>query len=748
MSMHKIKHSPVRKHFVQTASVAVVVILVSVPGLFAAPVPQEANIARITAALLEQSHFAARKPNGDLSARFLDRYVDSLDGARMYFLQSDMDEFAAYRENLAELTLKKGDYSAAPKIFDRFIERLEQRVAFVKETLQNEKFDFTVKEQYLLQRDKEPHPANLDAAKELWRKHLKFEYLQEKLNKKQHDEIVQTLTKRYERTLRMTKQLAGDQVFDAFLNALARVYDPHSDYMGKRQLEEFSMSMRLSLFGIGAVLRFDDGYCRIQELLPGGPAEASKQIKPGDRVVAVAQDGKEPVDIIEMPLSEAVQLIRGPKGTKVTLTLIPADAPDTSTRKTLTLVRDEIKLEKQQAKAQIIDLPGTDDTKTRIGIIDLPSFYIGDGSKDEEGRSGCTADVAKLIEKLKKENVQGIALDLRRNGGGSLDEAIALTGLFIPTGPVVQTKDANGNVNASHDPDPGVLYDGPLVVLTSRVSASASEILAGALQDYGRALIVGDASTFGKGTVQSMIELKPLMQRHRLDGGENPGALKLTIRKFYRPNGSSTQLKGIGSDLVLPSPLAALKIGESEMSDALPWDEVRALEYTNLNRVTPFVAALHSNSLLRIQSDQEFVWLREDIERSRKLRENPVISLNEEERLKETAEQKERDEARNVIRSKRPPTQQVQYEITLKNVATDGLPEPVSTVGTNLTASVESKTPVAGQVDDDEDEPKAPAVDAILEEAKHILADYIGMLKLAATPPPSPETAQTSPVAR
>src|SRR5258706_10413202 len=355
----------------------------------------------------------------------------------------------------------------------------------------------------------------------------------------------------------MTK-LSADQVYEVYLTALAHVYDRHSDYMGRRQLEEFNISMSLSLFGIGAQLQSEEGYCKIRALLPGGPAMASKQIKPGDRIVAVAQDGKEPVDIIEMPLIEVVQLIRGPKGTKVTLTLIPGDAVDSSMRKTLTLVRDEIKLENQEAKARIVDLPIADGKTQRIGVIDLPSFYSGDESRNGHGHSGATADVAKLIEKLKQENVKGIILDLRRNGGGSLEEAINLTGLFFEFGPVVQTKDGEGHVSVERDRDPTVLYEGPLVVLTSKLSASASEILAGALQDYERAILVGDPSTFGKGTVQSMIQLAPLMHRLKQEPTENPGALKLTIRKFYRPDGSSTQLKGVVPDIILPSALAQL----------------------------------------------------------------------------------------------------------------------------------------------------------------------------------------------
>jgi carboxyl-terminal processing protease len=313
------------------------------------------------------------------------------------------------------------------------------------------------------------------------------------------------LTHRYERILFAAQQRKDDQILEVYLSALAHAYDPHSDYMGRRQSEDFGIAMNLSLVGIGASLQSDDGYCKIRELIPGGPAARSKLLKVGDRIVAVAEDGKEPIDLVDMPLVEAVGLIRGAKGTVVRLTVIPADSGDSSARKTIRLVRDKIHLEDQEAKARLVEVPGQGGRVAHLGVIDLPAFYSGSGGEHESAQRGATADVAKLVKKLKQEKVQGIILDLRRNGGGSLEEAIALTGLFIKRGPVVQTKDPGGDIQVNYDPDPSILYDGPLVVLTSRLSASASEILAGALQDYGRALVVGDESTFGKGTVQSMV---------------------------------------------------------------------------------------------------------------------------------------------------------------------------------------------------------------------------------------------------
>jgi carboxyl-terminal processing protease len=696
---------------------------------------EEANIARMTAGLLKQSHFASQTSGADLSTRFLDRYIDMFDPAKFYLTGEDLAAFASYRDNLAETTLDKGDITPAQKIFDRYLERLAQRVEFATNELATAKFDFSNGETYRYDRKDAQRPANLDEARALWRQHLRYEYLQEKLADKKPEEILATLTKRYQRTLKTMKQFDSHRVFETYLTALARVYDPHSDYMGRQQLEDFRINMRLSLFGIGAVLRSEDGYCKVVELMTGGPAESSKQLKPGDTIVAVAQDGADPVDVVEMPLRDIVAMIRGAKGTKVSLTIKPSDATDAAEQRVVTLVRDEIKLEKQEAKSRIVDMPDTDGkTTTRIGIIDLPSFYVGDTEQAGKEGAGCTADVARLIEKLKTEKVAGIIIDLRRNGGGSLEEAIKLSGLFIKTGPVVQTVSSGGIVNVLRDPDPTVLYDGPLVVLTSRVSASASEILAGAIQDYGRGLIVGDQSTFGKGTVQSVIQLGPIMEKQHLEGGEEPGALKLTIRKFYRPSGMSTQLKGVEPDLVIPSAMSQLKIGEDQMDAALPWDEIPPTSFTRVDRVITHLAALKKASATRMAADQEFQWLQEDMARIRERLDNPVVSLNEQKLRDETAADKAREKKRDEIRAARKADAETQYEITLRNAAKPGLPDPMPVaVSTNATASVsQPKDAIHGggdkNADPDEEDEALPRVDPVLGEAKHILLDYIRTL--------------------
>jgi carboxyl-terminal processing protease len=407
------------------------------------------------------------------------------------------------------------------------------------------------------------------------------------------------------------RKLDDQMILASYLNVLAHVYDPHSDYMGHEEMQSFGALMNLSLVGIGASLQSDDGYCKIREIVPDGPAARSGQLKVDDRIVSVAQENGEMTDLIDMPLPQAVELIRGKKGTTVRLTIIPAGAADDATRKTVSIVRDEIKLEDQQAKARIVDLPGEKDGTQRIGLIDLPGFYGGG-----PGSSGpsATKDVARLLKKLKQENVTGIILDIRRNGGGSLDEAINLTGLFIPSGPVVQVRGPDGRIEVGSDDDDATLYDGPLVVLTSRFSASASEILAGALQDYGRALIAGDPSTFGKGTVQTIMPLAQIMEREGLAPAEDPGALKTMISKFYRPSGKSTQIQGVKSDIVLPSLTDIPEISEIKMQNPLPWDIVSSPLFASRDRVGPYLSTLRARSADRIAKDPDFIELQKDRE--------------------------------------------------------------------------------------------------------------------------------------
>jgi len=760
-----------------------------------APGPNDGRIASVTAQLLEHYQFLQHPLDDEYSSRFLDRYIETLDPQHIHFTQQDTAEFEVYRTKLDDLTLGRkgvGDTSPAYKIFNRFIERLEQRTKYAAGLLKTNKFEFTTSERIQTNRKEAPYPVDMDDARRLWLQRLRYEYLDEKLalagktnssvaravnldapvtlKKSEHDEIVDTLTRRYNRNLHFFHELDNDEVLEFYLTSLAHVYDPHSDYMNKSQADNFAIGMSLSLFGIGAELSSLDGYCTINRLMPGGPAAKSKLIKDKDRIVAVAQSNSPPVDVVDMNLNKVVQMIRGPKGTEVRLTIVSEN--DSTDRRVISLVRDEIPLESQEAKARIIELPNGIGRTTRVGVIDLPSFYatidLGGKPPDKEGEASSkktprstSADVARLIKKFKSENVGGVILDLRRNGGGSLEEAIRLTGLFIKQGPVVQVKgpqDALPVVDSDEDPEQ--LYAGPLIVLTSRYSASASEILAGALQDYGRALIVGDISTHGKGTVQNLNPLRYFFPPP-LDNTNDPGALKMTIRKFYRASGASTQKRGVMPDIVLPSVLNYAKdTGEASLETALEWDTIRSARYDKLNLVEPLLTDLLRTSRERVSTNQDFTYVYEDIELFRKRQSDKSISLNEVERRREKAEDLARKKARDREILAREPVVRTTYELTLKNVDMSGLPLPVGKSNTppisiSLTNTIElpdmpkptiasaqiKAVPsdreahtdidiVSGTGDDkgSDSEPAPPPIDVTLEEAGRILVDYIRLL--------------------
>jgi carboxyl-terminal processing protease len=735
-----------------------------------APGPGDPEIAYVTARLLEQNHFLQHPLDDSFSEKFFERYLETLDPQKLHFTQADLNEFASYRTNLDNLTLTRrraADTTPAYRIFNRFRERLEQRVNYAQDLLKNEKFVFDTDERILLnRRDAEP-PADLAEAKQLWRQRVRSEYLQEKLakyaarkkaertppsaktntpaltakepakttpKKTDEEEIVETLNRRYTRNSHFFRELDSENVLEYYLTSLAHVYDPHTDYMGPPQAENFAIGMNLALFGIGAVLSTDmDGYCKIMEIKPG-PAKNSNKIKEGDRIVAVAQSNAPPVDVVEMNLTKVVQMIRGPKGSEVRLTIVSSDS--TSDRREVTLIRDEIKLDDQAAKAKIIDLPTASGQTMRIGVIDLPSFYVpmelGGPRKPDLAGAGAGAphytstDVARLLTKLKAENCQGIVLDLRRNGGGSLEECVKLTGLFIKSGPVVQVSDGRSTPVVDDDPDNSSLYDGPLVVLTSRLSASASEILAGALQDYERAVIVGDLSTHGKGTVQ---QLNPLRYWIESKGflTNDPGTLKITKAKFYRASGASTQLKGVMSDIVLPSRLNYMKdIGENALENALRWDTIPTAKYDKLDLVTPYLPELLNRSGDRLRTNQDFAYVREDIEQFRKQQAENSVSLNEQERIKEWEEEDARQRARDKERLARKTVEPTVYDLTLKQVDLPGLPAPLAKTNAAITKIEGAATP-AGEEVEPQDE-TAPVVDATLEETQRILVDYIGLL--------------------
>lgn len=765
------------------------------------PGGEDGKIAQTFALLLSKSHYTRHRFDDEISAHFFDRYLEIWDPQKLFLLQSDYDEFVAWRTQLDDLTLRHGDTTPAYDIFNRFLKRFDQCYALVMDELKGGKFTFDTDEQFVTNRKDEARPKDLAAARKLWRDRIRYEYLAEKLgsfnpddlkpklthaldagkpeelatsltNKlspekagklaelaktklegdklgkdkvidallaqldvDRHEEIVKQLARRYNRTLRNLKQIEPDEVLQVWLDSLGHAYDPHTDYLGKRELDQFAISMNLSLFGIGATLQSEDGYTVIRSIVAGSPAEKTKQLKIGDKVVSVAQGDGDFVDVIDEKLNKVVDQIRGAKGTKVRLQIIPEGA-DSSVRKVVAIIRDEIKLEDSEAKSKLIELPTEGGQFTRVGVIDLPSFYANFpvGGRRGSGKT-TTGDVAKLVRKLTAEGAQGIILDLRRNGGGSLEEAINLTGLFIKSGPVVQVRNFDGSVQVEEDTDESVAYDGPLMVLTSRFSASASEIVAGALQDYGRAIVVGDTSTHGKGTVQTVQELGNWLTRF----SQNPGAAKITIRKFYRASGASTQLKGVVPDLVLPGVNNHLEVGEGSLTNALPWDTIASAGYEKLNRIQPILPELTRRSTERLGQDHDFGYVREDVERFKKRLAEKSVSLSEAKRRSEMAEDKARAEARKKEMAERHEKQPTTYEITLKLADQEGLPAPVTNkvvVAVNRAdaRALDAEKKDAGAkkpVDPDADPEDGVAAeeevagDVTLKEAQRILLDLI-----------------------
>ena len=659
--------------------------------------PDDPRIAYVTALLLGEYHYLQRPLDTELSEKFFDGYINELDSRHENFLQSDLDEFSIYRTNLDNLTLSKGsaaDLTPAFVIYNRFAERFQQHVDYVNELLKQDKFKFNTDEQFQLDRRRALFPKDLDEAKDLWRRQLKFELLTEKLS----DEISETngvvnvnpssvsstnmidMARHYNWTLRMVTNQDGDSVLQTYLEALAHAYDPHSDYFSAPHAADFSIDMSLALFGIGAQLREDDGYCTIKELVAGGPADKSKQLNAEDRIIAVAQGNKPPVNVVDMDLEKVVQLIRGAKNTEVRLTISPAS--DRASRKVVALVRDEIKLEDREARAQLIVQPNG----RRLGIINLPSFYASvplSGNEDVTPKY-TTADVSKLIKKLKQQKVDGIILDLRSNPGGSLEEAVKFTGLFIKDGPVVLARNSDGQIAVDSDPDDSVLYGGPLVVMINRYSASASEIAAAALQDYGRAIIIGNTSTFGKGTVQSLNPLRPFVWTDNPSPSNDPGTIKITKGKFYRVTGASTQFKGVASDIVLPDPLDhELYTGETSLDNPLPWDTIQPVAFDKLNEVQPYLAELKKNSTARVATNQDFLYVQQEIADVTNLTEK-FATLSESKAIAERKRLAAQQWARDLELDTRAVPETRIYDLTLENSDNPGLPAPASYFTTNL----------------------------------------------------------------
>ena len=637
--------------------------------------------------LLKRHHYNKPPLNDERSEKIYQGYLKMLDPSRSFFTAADIAEFDPWRTRFDDL-LKNGDLQPGFAIYKRHLERLQSRLTFTLNLLEQgvDTFDFTVDENLLVDRKDAPWAKDLVELQDLWRKQVKDDVLRLKIAGKEPKAIQELLTKRYKNQQARLKQTRGEDVFQAYINAFAMSYDPHTTYLSPDNAENFDINMSLSLEGIGAVLQSDNEYVKVVRLVPAGPAEKSKQIAPADKIVGVAQGSKEMVDVIGWRLDEVVKLIRGPKGSQVRLEVIPAsNAPNDQTSKVVAITREAVKLEEQAAKKSILNLKH-ENRDYKLGVIEIPAFYLDFKAfrAGDPNYKSTTRDVKRLLTELEKEKVDGVVIDLRNNGGGSLQEATELTGLFIDQGPTVLVRNSDGRVDVLADENSGVYYKGPLAVLVNRLSASASEIFAGAMQDYHRALILG-GQTFGKGTVQS---IQPL----------NHGELKLTLAKFYRVSGQSTQNQGVIPDIKYPDLMDTKEIGESALPEALPWDSIKPAIKPELDPIKPFLAELQSRFEDRTAQNPDFTFARERLQLAQKLMAETTVSLNE---VTRRAQHADIEAQQLAIENTR---RQAKGEETLNKLKVED----------------EDALPV-------EDDKVKPEDDAYLAETGRILLDYLGL---------------------
>ena len=617
------------------------------------------DVASIFAKKFPGEHLIPQPLDDAVSSKSWTNYLQSLDYEHLYFLNSDVQSLSRDK-TLLDNRLFEGNLSFAYNVYEIFLQRVGERVAYIEELLEDG-FNLNKKETYHWKRKDADWPADLGAQNEIWRQKIKNEYLQrvvaQELGKEEKaaagadteeenvekpettNAVVSTeeyITKRYKQFLMTLQDNDAEWVLQKYLSSFAHAYDPHSAYMSASSTEDFDIEMKLSLVGIGALLRAEDGAAKIVRLIPGGPADEDKsegKLRPGDKIIAVGQGDDPLVDILHWPLYKVVRLIRGKKNSKVVLSVIPASDPTGTSIKSVVLIRDEVKLEEQAAKSEIHEVEAGDGTKHKLGVIDLPAFYANMKAKifDAGDYRRCSEDVRLLLEGLKKDGVDGIILDLRSNGGGSLLEAIRLTGLFIGSGPVVQVKEQAG-LRLLPDRNPHVTYDGPLIILVNRLSASASEIVAAALQDYGRAIVVGDSRTHGKGTVQTIL---PLGRDRRL------GSIKITCSLFYRVNGKSTQKEGVTPDVIIPSALDYLDIGEDVLPNAVEGSLVQSAFYRKEGHVGKWGDKLAAKSKTRQEKNQRFAAYSQLVSRIREINETEAVSLNLSERKEQARAERE-----------------------------------------------------------------------------------------------------------
>jgi len=635
--------------------------------------------------LLKRHHYSKPPLDDARSLIIYDSYIKLLDPARSYFTAADIAEFDKWKTQFDDF-LKSGNLDPGFTIYKRYLDRVKQRLDFALAELNKgvDKIDFNTKETLLIDRKDAPWLKNQAELDDLWRKRVKDEVLRQKIAGKEPKQIQETLTKRYKNQLARLDQTRAEDIFQAYINTFAQSYDPHTNYLSPDNAENFDINMSLSLEGIGAVLQSDNDQVKIVRLVPAGPAAKTKQVAPADKIIGVAQGNKEMVDVVGWRLDEVVKLIRGPKGSVVRLEVIPAsNAPSDQTSKVVSITREAVKLEEQAAKKSVLKLK-QDGRDYKLGIIEIPAFYLdfkAYRAGDPEYKS-TTRDVKKLLTELQKEKVDGVVIDLRNNGGGSLQEATELTSLFIEKGPTVLVRNSDGRVDVLEDENPGAFYKGPLALLVNRLSASASEIFAGAMQDYHRALIIG-GQTFGKGTVQT---IQPL----------NHGELKLTLAKFYRVSGQSTQHQGVLPDIDYPSIIDTKEIGESALPEAMPWDTIRPVVKPAADPFKPYLAQLKAQHEARSDKDAEFTYIRDRLALTQKLMTEKTVSLNEQDRRARHDEIEAKQLALENIRRK------AKGEEPLKELKKED----------------EDALPV-------EDENTKPEDDAYLSETGRILIDYL-----------------------
>jgi carboxyl-terminal processing protease len=680
---------------------------------------------------LTKFHYKPMPLDDAMSAEVFKRYLDSLDSDRLFFTDTDIERFNEYKTKLDDAIYDQ-DLSAPFAIFNLYEQRVAERVGYARGLLPKG-FDFSTEESYQFDREKSPWAKNETELDDLWRKRIKNDWLRLKLAGKTDKDIRDTLDKRYANYLDRVKQLNSEDVFQTFMNAYAMSIEPHTNYLGPRASENFDIAMKLSLEGIGAVLQRDEDYTAIREIVPGGPAALSSKVKVGDRVVGVGQGEHGPiVDVVGWRLDDVVEKIRGAKDTVVRLEILPADAGTDGKHMTVALTRKKVSIEEQAAKKSVIEVKAGDHTR-HIGVISLPTFYqdFDARRRGDADYKSATRDVEKLLGELKKDKVDGVIVDLRNNGGGSLAEATDLTGLFIDKGPVVQVRNATGQVEEEEDPHPGMAWDGPLAVLVNRASASASEIFAAAIQDYGRGVIIGEP-TFGKGTVQNLVDLDEVAHNEKPEYGE----VKMTIAQFFRVNGGSTQLRGVTPDISFPLTVDATEFGESSYDNALPWTSIAPAKYQPAADLKPIVPMLVERHDARVKTNLEWQNFAAEIADARATRAEKIVSLNENARRKQRDEEEAKRKSRE--NASATPSADPAGKTQQKIMQDSKTGNPKAT-----TAQPSTLADNGGASDDDGLQPDERGIqtdikreqaakdkrDVVLDEAAHVLADEIALIR-------------------